>query len=185
MSQSGMYWIVWCRRRKWEKALISFMTAIRSFTQLRKFCAERIPDIESRVENRNNLRKDFDSYRRRLKDLQNSKEPDREKLEHLRQKLESAKVQYEKSNSELIADFVSLKQSKESLLINQATAMFICQQEFFARAAKSLEGALQGLPTGTARKTEKSIEQFVRSGGPPFSPFLSTSYPPPIDTSLH
>ena len=44
--------------------------------------------------------------------------------------------------------------------------MFICQQEFFSRAAKSLEDAMHGLPVGTARKTEKSIEQFVRSGGP-------------------
>jgi len=133
---------------------------------LRTFCSEKIADVERRVVERNNLRSDYDTYRRRLNDLQNKN--DREKLEQTREKLERAKSGYEKINSELINEFKSMNASKENLLLNQATAMMICQLEFHSRATKSLEAALQSVvgKSAGALKTEKAIEQFIRSGGP-------------------
>jgi len=133
---------------------------------LKEFCAVRVPAIEAEVTRRNDMRTDFDSYRRRLRTLEASKDPDRQKVDVLRQKMESARTQYEDINRKLIADFRQLKTSKEDLLQKQAAALLVCQHEFLARAAQAVAGTLEELPHGVKQKTEKSIEQLVRSGGP-------------------
>jgi hypothetical protein len=140
---------------------------------LKQFCAETVPEIEARIANRNGLRKDYDSYRRRLRDLEGSNEPDRSKLDILRQKLESAQKQYEGTNAELIAEFTKLKASKQKLLEKQASALVVCQYEFFCRSTTALAQTLDELPGAIRMKTEKSVEQLVRSGGPDSS--LTTS----------
>jgi len=131
---------------------------------LRAFCSEKVPEIEKRVQQRETYRIDFDRYTERLASLRGKDDP--EKLRITQQKLGEAKENYTQLNKELIAEFKSLKASKEKLLINQATAMFVCQQELFRRSADCLEPVLAGLDSGIRRKTEKSIEQFIRSGGP-------------------
>lgn len=133
---------------------------------LKQFCTEAVPEIEARIANRNGLRKDYDAYRRRLRDLQASSDPDRSKLDILRQKLESAQTQYEGTNAELLAEFARLKASKEKLLEKQASALIVCQYEFFCRSTAALAQTLEELPGPIRLKTEKSVEQLVRSGGP-------------------
>lgn len=135
---------------------------------LKTFCSERVPEIERRVALRNELRIDYDLYRRRWSDLQSlGASADRPKLELTREKLQRAKSAYENLNAELVKEFASLSASKESLLVNQATALMICTNEFFKQASLVMERATQGLPEGAAKtRTERAIGNYLRSGGP-------------------
>jgi len=132
---------------------------------LREFCSERVPEIEKRVQLRNELRIDYDLYKRRWKDLQTAN-ADRAKMEVTRNKLERARSEFEAVNNDLINEFNSLKASKERLVSNQATALMICQQEFLKQASTTLERALQGLNGPAKENTESSIRQYIQGGGP-------------------
>jgi len=132
---------------------------------LKVFCSERVPEIEKRVQLRNELRIDYDLYKRRWKDLQ-AANADRAKMEVTRNKLERARSEFEAVNNDLINEFNSLKASKERLVSNQATALMICQQEFLRQASDSLARALQGLSGPVKDNTENSIRQYIQNGGP-------------------
>lgn len=128
---------------------------------MRDLCGEKLPDIQSRMRERQNYLRDYDSYRRQHKAMKES-----EKKTKLGETLDQARQTYDQSNTGLKQDFDELLSTRHDLLLPQASAIMACQAEFCKQTSSKLQEVTAKFPDEPVAQARKAIQLNVSKGGP-------------------
>ena len=124
------------------------------------------PEIDAACKDRNNKLIDYDSYRRRLKGLQATREKQQSKIDsgtssaadakslestiaeisRFDAKLQTAEVNYKEDNTKVKDDIIKAKFAHDQLMDMLLITTIVCQAEVFTRAANELNAIVSTLP---------------------------------------
>lgn len=131
------------------------------------------PAVESNTKTRTTLVIDYDSYRRRLKGLEQAydvakaqskqSKMDDAKNEMLRfeRKKETAYEAYQNQNTKVKGDIIAAKRQHDQLIDTLLVTTVVSQYEFYSRAAKQLEEVMATLPPAKVQQLRQKIDEKV------------------------
>jgi len=152
---------------------------------LRSAVTRMEPEVNAACKERNTKVIDFDSYRRRVKDLQHTKEKqtakcagegatpgDQKALEHtiaeiarFEGKLEVAQDNYKEDNYKVKDDIIKAKLAHDQIMDLLLVSTVVCQAEIFTRAANELNAIVATLPIDKVDQVRRRMEQYIAQGG--------------------
>lgn len=124
--------------------------------------------------------KDFDSYRRRLKALEQKRDANEAQgkgstpahadtlaeIQRFEAKVQTASETYHSANAKAKYDILHSKEKHDELVDNSFITMVTAQAELFGRAHEEMQNILQLLPQEQVLEARKRILQLVANGGP-------------------
>ena len=140
-----------------------------ALTPVREYVNERAPEVEKKVDERNQAVADFDSYRRRLAAIEKSGKADTDQGKAMTLKRDRARDRFEESNAEVKALLVTAKLERDKVLEDAAVAIAACQLELMYMTANYLQETVSALPPAKAQQVDAvrlRIRQIVNEGGP-------------------
>lgn len=143
------------------------------------------PEITAACKERNTKLTDYDSYRRRVRDLERTKEKqtvrcaaenasasDQKALENtiaeiarFEGKLEVAQDKYKTDNYKVKDDIIKSKLAHDQILDLLLVSTIVCQAEMFTRAANELNAIVATLPIDKVDQVRRRMEQYLAQGG--------------------
>lgn len=156
-----------------------------SLEPLRAAVTKMQPEIEAQCKERNTKLTDFDSYRRRLKGLEATKEKqvakasgpgatpaDQKAVEatvaeiaRFEGKREAAECAYNEDNKRVKEDIIKAKVAHDQMMDMLLITTIVCQADMFTRAANELNAIVGALPIDKVDQVRRRIETYVYQGG--------------------
>jgi len=148
----------------------------RGLTPMRAFVNQVMPEIEGACKERENLRKDADSYRRRYQMAQKKTEatnltPEK-KAEYVQtsqtlyNKLTNANKLYDETNDTVKKDLEKSKIARDEAIELMAITVAACQMELYEQSYLRLQAACNNFPKEKMNNVRSQIKQLIRTGGP-------------------
>jgi len=131
------------------------------------------PAIELNNKTRTTLVIDYDSYRRRLKGLeqaydvakaqskQSKMDDAKNEMMRFERKKETAYEAYQNQNTKTKTDIIAAKRQHDQLMDTLLVTTVVCQYEMYSRAAKQLEEVMATLPPAKVQQLRQKIEEKV------------------------
>lgn len=155
---------------------------------LRAAVTKMDPEITAACKTRNTKLTDFDSYRRRVKQLYSTKEKQEAKMAganptasdtksleftigeiaRFEAKLQIAEAGYKEDNYKVKDDIIKAKLAHDQLLDLLLVTTVVCQAEMFTRAANELNALVAALPEDKVDQVRRRMEHHVAQGGVSF-----------------
>jgi hypothetical protein len=172
---------------------------------LRSAVTKMEPDVSAACKERNTKVIDYDSYRRRVKDLHNTKEKqtvkcagegatagDQKALEHtiaeiarFEAKLEVAQDKYKEDNYKVKSDIIKAKLAHDQIMDLLLLSTIVCQAEIFTRAANELNAIVATLPVDKVDMVRRRMEQYLAQGGVQCRCCFAAESIPELPLTLH
>eukprot|EP00505_MAST-04D_sp_SCG-Rhode-Island_P004346 Stramenopile-MAST_4_protein_4346 len=119
-------------------------------------CDIRIPKIKRLVKDRENLRKDKDSFFRQLKQQEGKSKVNEKKVEETRKKFHAAQTKFETSDNLAKSSITKLLEERPKLALCIA-GFLSCYHEFLSRIARNVQDSYEALPQQEAGFFKHSI----------------------------
>lgn len=131
------------------------------------------PSVELNTKTRTTLVIDYDSYRRRLKGLeqaydvaraqakQSKMDDAKNEMMRFERKKETAYEAYQNQNSKVKGDIIAAKRQHDQLMDTLLVTTVVSQYEFFNRAAKQLEEVMATLPPAKVQQLRQKIDEKI------------------------
>lgn len=151
----------------------------RALEPMRAAVTKMAPEVDKSVKEREALVMDYDSYRRRLKDLERKRD-DAEaqgksgssanqttlaEITRFEAKMTNAESKYVEKNKEVKKSIKDSKKAHDQLMDMFLITVVCAQAELFKRAAAHLEAVVNTLPEDKVRQVRQQIESYVGQGG--------------------
>ena len=161
-------------------------------------CVQQLrPEYDSAAKSRAETVVDYDSYRRRLKNLRDKQQLNRQQgkdvgaaaaemkseIERYEAKTTSAENAYTDQNEKLKNKINQAKSMHDALMDDFLITSIVTQAEMFARAAQKLQEVVSLLPQDKVIKCKAQIETMLDPNQPRRRPSIMPVVPPPTTTS--
>lgn len=152
---------------------------------LRSSVLKMQPEIENIIKDRNNKLIDYDSYRRKVKNLYTNKEKQEIKINNeptnlsevknlefiiseisrFEAKLQTAEICYKEDNYKGKDEIIKAKLAHDQLLDYLLITTIVCQAELFTKAANELNAIVSILPIDKVDQVKRRMENYIAQGG--------------------
>jgi hypothetical protein len=154
----------------------------RALDPVRAMMTVALPELNQQIQQRNDLCTDFDSYRRRLANLEaaHPKIPPNEvaRLQkneqdqtEIRGKLERAQRAYVEANAKCKDDIMKAKLARDELIEVASISILVCQAELMRFSAGRLEDIISNISKAShVEQIRTRMRQLISQGGPDKKP---------------
>lgn len=178
-SQAHEFKIVWDSIQDVVRSSTTMVCAEDAINPMKQSVSELAPSIDAEKRERQSMLTDYDSYRRRLKGLEQKRDAAESngkggtdktaeilaEITKYENKVSNAEANYNAQNQKAKRDILAAKELHDELMDSMLITVMVTQAEMFSRAAADLEALLAKLPPSKVNKVRARCIEYLKQGG--------------------